>query len=393
MAVGNIEKRGENKYRLTVSGGFDCDGKRIKYRKTITAKSEREAKKMLAIFVTEIEKGEYVDTKKMTFKELCDKWHEDYAIHNLEAKTLARYKELLKFNILPAIGRLKLEQIKPMHLLDLYTAMTKDGARRDGKKGGYSTKTIQHVHRLVRAIFEKAVQWQILSINPASKIQPPKVDKKEISFYDEKQITDLLEAIENAPIRYKTIVLTAIHTGMRRGEILALEWSDVDFKSKLIVVNKSAVYVSGKGRIDKGTKTVRSQRVIAMTDILADALKEYKKWQNQNKEVFGDKWEERDLIFTRDDGKPLHPDTITNWFVKFIKKNKLPHITFHGLRHTSATLLLSSGVDIETVSRILGHATSVTTSAVYLHSAQATRFDAMNKLNERLKKTTENPEE
>ena len=92
MAVGNIEKRGENKYRLTVSGGFDCDGKRIKYRKTIMAKSEREAKKMLAIFVTEIEKGEYVDTKKMTFKELSDKWHEDYAIHNLEAKTLARYE-------------------------------------------------------------------------------------------------------------------------------------------------------------------------------------------------------------------------------------------------------------------------------------------------------------
>lgn len=392
MSVGNIEKRGENKYRLTVSGGFDCFGKRIKYRKTITAKSDREAKKMLAIFVAEIEKGEYVDTKKMTFKELSEKWYEDYAVHNLEAKTLARYEELLKFNILPAIGRLKLEQIKPMHLLDLYVAMTKDGARRDGKKGGYSPKTIQHVHRLIRAIFEKAVQWQIILINPASKIQPPKVDKKEISFYDEEETMNLLKAIENEPIRYKTMVFIAIYTGMRRGEILALEWSDIDFERKLISVNKSVVYVSGKGRIEKGTKTVRSQRIIAMTDTLIEILKKYQIWQNKNKEVLGSKWQQSDLIFTRDDGQPLHPDTITNWFVKFIKKHNLSHITFHGLRHTSATLLLSSGVDIETVSRILGHSTSITTSAVYLHSAYATRFDAMNKLDQRLKIVKEKPE-
>ncbi len=389
MSVGSIEKRGENKYRLTVSGGFDCNGKRIRHRKLIEAKSEREAKKQLALFVSEIEKGEYADTKKMTFKKLSEKWHEDYAVYNLEAKTLRRYEELLEFNILPVIGHIKLEQIKPMRLLDLYTAMTKDGARRDGKTRGYSAKTIQHVHRLIRAIFEKAVQWQIIMVNPASKIQPPKVEKKEISFYDDKQIIELMNAIESEPIRYKTMVLTAIHTGMRRGEIIAIEWNDVDFDKKLISINKSAVYVSGKGRILKGTKTVRSQRIIAMTDILRNALLEYKKWQEQNKEIMGDKWIESDIIFTRDNGEPLHPDTITNWFVKFIKRKGLPHITFHGLRHTVASLMVSSGVDVETVSRILGHATSATTSNVYLHSAQAARFDAMNKLNERLKSTTE----
>lgn len=386
MNFGNIEKRGENSFRLTVSGGYDNEGKRIKHQKTVKVKSEREARKQLASFISDIEKGIFTSSEKLTFKEFSKHWYKNYAETNLEATTLTRYLELLEFNIYPTIGNLRLDQIKPLHLLNLYSDLAKDGARRDGKTGGYADKTIQHIHRLIRSILEKAVQWQMIAINPASRIQPPKVTKREVDFYSDEEIKLLLIALKDEPIKYKTIVILALHTGLRRSEIAALEWNDLDFDNHLIYINKAAVYTPEKGRIVKDTKTVRSNRCISMSDTLYKVLKEYQKWQEENKFAYGDMWIETNIVFSRENGLPIHTDTITSWFIKFIKRKNLLHISFHGLRHTHATLLISSGVDIETVSRLLGHATSITTSSIYLHSAQEVRADAIKKLNDRFEK-------
>lgn len=384
-SIGNIEKRGENKYRLTVSGGYDNAGKRIKHRKTITVKSDKEASKQLALFIAEIAKGDYIDPTHYTFADFVDKWTIDYAETNLEAKTLYRYKYLLKDNILPVIGHLQLEQIKPLQLLDLYKNMGLDGARKDGKKGGYSSKTIRHTHTLIRSILEKAVQWQLIPQNPAARVEPPKVKEREIHFYDAEQAMELIRRLQKEPIKYRTMVLMAIFTGMRRGEIVGLEWSDIDFEQRIIHVKRSSVYIPKQGIITKSTKTAKSERVIAMAETLYDVLNEYKTWQDVQIDSYGDMWVGTSRIFTQEHGEPIHPDTISQWFEKFIKKNKLPEITFHGLRHTAATLLLSTGTDVETVSRILGHATSATTSKVYLHSTLRARADAMVRLDGVLK--------
>lgn len=389
MSIGNIEKRGEGKYRLTVAGGFDPEGRRIKHRKTIIAKSDKEASKQLAIFVAGIEKGEYINVSKLTFNEFAQKWLIDYAEHNLADKTLSRYLCLLRDNIKPIIGHLKLEQIKPMHLLDLYTGMTKNGARKDGKEGGYSTKTIKHVHRLTRSMLEKAVQWQLIPLNPATRVQSPKDTKKEVDFYDAEQVKSLFEALKEEPIKYRTIVMMAVYTAMRRSEIMGLEWGDVDWKNNCINVSRATLYVPGKGIITKDTKTVKSKRSISMTQTLSNILCEYKEWHDVHKAKIGDLWQGTDRLFIKDNGLGMHPDTISDWFPNFIKRKNLPHITLHGLRHTSATLLLSSGVDLETVSRILGHASSNTTSNVYLHSAQISRMDAAVKLEDILRTNKE----
>ena len=384
MAIGNIEKRGEGKYRLTVSGGYDHVGKRIKHRKTITAKSDKEASKQLALFIAEIEKGNYINPTGYTFKDFVKRWKTDYAETNLEAKTLYRYEYYLKDNIIPAIGHLKLEQIKPLHLLDLYKKMGQDGARKDGKTGGYSPKTIRHTHTLIRSILEKAVKWQMLAQNPASRVEPPKVQEKEVGFYSDEETIRLMELLQHEPTKYRAITMLAIFTGMRRGEIVGLEWPDVDFEKRIIHVKRSSVYIPKEGIITKGTKTSKSERVIAMAETLYDVLKEYKIWQEVQIDVYGDLWVNTLRVFTQEHGEPIHPDTISQWFEKFIKKHELPRITFHGLRHTAATLLLSTGTDVETVSRILGHATSSTTSKVYLHSTLKARVDAMERLDQRL---------
>ncbi len=378
--MGGIEKRGKDKYRLTVSSGFKSDGTRKYIRKTVQAKSEREARKKLALFVAEVESNNITADSNMKFRNFVDIWDKNYAETNLEVKTYVRYKDLLRINILPAIGDMKLTDIKPVTLLDLYKSLSKDGARKDGKPGGYSAKTIQHIHRLISSVYNKAIEWQIIGINPALHIKPPKVVKKEVEFYSVEEVRILIEALEKEHIRPKTMTMLAVYTGMRRSEILALKWEDIDFEKKVIYVNKAAIYASGYGRVNKDTKTVRTNRIIAMSETMCELLKKYKEWQDEIRNFLLNKWEGSDFVFTNDFGGTLHPDSISVWFRRFIKRNNLKYITFHGLRHTAATLLLNSGTDVETVSRILGHSSSNVTSQIYLHSANAVRAEAMDRL-------------
>ena len=378
--MGNVEKRGNNKYRLTVSAGYKTDGTRIYIRKTITAKSEREAKKQLALFEAEVQQKNITADSNIKLKDFVRICEDNYAKVNLEAKTYQRYMEMINSNIIPELGEKKLNEIKPVHLLDFYSKLGRDGARKDGKKGGYSNKTITHIHRIISEIYNKAEQWQIIGINPAANVKPPKIMKKEIDFYSVEDIKILIKSLEDEPIRARTMTLLAVYTGMRRSELLGLTWDSIDFEAKVIHINKAVVYIPKIGRLKKETKTVRSNRMIAMSESVENLLVQYRKWQCDTKDMLANKWTDSDFVFTNDFGEMIHPDSISQWFNRFIKRKGLKHITFHGLRHTAATLLISSGVDIETVSRILGHSSSAVTSQVYLHSADAIRKDAMNRL-------------
>lgn len=386
MSVGNIEKRGENKYRLTVSDGFDGNGKRIKYRKTITATCDRDAKKQLALFVSEVEKGQYVAPSKFTFAEFAKKWLVDYAEQNLKTKTLQRYKDLLRYKIISEIGHLKLEQIKPLHLVDFYTKLSSDGARLDGKSGGYSSKTIGHYHRLIHGMLEKATQWEMIPSNPASKVSPPKVGRREISFYDEEQSMKLIEELMNSPIKYKTSIILAIYTGMRREEILGLEWQDIDFNKQEIIIQRASQYTPEKGIYTDDLKTSSSYRTISIPTNIAELLLEYKAWQDEQKDKLGTLWTETGRIFTQESGTPMHPDTFSGWFSKFIKAKGLPKVTFHGLRHTNASILIANGVDLKTVSSRLGHASVQITTETYTHLIRKVEREAGNKMEEILNK-------
>ena len=158
--AGWVEKRGNNKWRLNVPGGTGPDGKRKIHRRTIEATSEREARKQLDIFSAEVQKGQYVEPTKLTFKEFSHKWIETKK--NLAPKTMHRYKKMLESRILPAMGHMKLEDIKPFHILQFYDNLQEPGIREDGKEGTLSPTTILHHHRLLVTIFNAAVKWQIL---------------------------------------------------------------------------------------------------------------------------------------------------------------------------------------------------------------------------------------
>ncbi|MBI0578613.1 site-specific integrase [Neobacillus cucumis] len=378
--AGNLRKRGKESWELSFSHGYDANGKRIRHYKTIKAKSEREAQKELAKFVTEIEKGSYVVPSKLTFGEFSDKWIEMHGTQNLAPKTLDLYIGLLNDRIIPALGHLKLEQIKPMHLVEFYKNLKETGIRLDGKPGPLSDQYIVHHHRLIRTMLQYAVKWQFLSSNPASQVDPPKVRKKQTNVYDEKQVQALLEAVENEDLKYKVLIHLAVSTGMRQGELLGLEWKHIDLENFIIHVCQSSQYIPGKGVFTKSPKNETSVRSITVPVSIIALLKQYRVKQKKERLRIGDKWHESDRLFTTWDGKAMHPTTVSSWFPEFLRKYELPRIRFHALRHTAATLLINQNVHMKTISARLGHSNIQTTMDIYGHSLKSADQDAADKL-------------
>lgn len=219
-------------------------------------------------------------------------------------------------------------------------------------------------------MLHKAVYWQLLVANPCERVQPPRARKPKRKFYDEKQTQFLVENLNKLDeefIKYKTAIMLTIFTGVRLGELMGLEWQDIDFEHQIISVNRSSQYLTDKGVFTKTPKTESSIRDIGIPDFIVSLLKEYNLWYNKQKRLYGELWFNSNRLFVQDNGKPMHPDTISKWFVKYVEKIGLPVINFHGLRHTNATLLIGENIDPAVVAARLGHAQISTTYNFYVH--------------------------
>lgn len=236
-----------------------------------------------------------------------------------------------------------------------------------------SSKTILHYHRLISSILSTAVEWGALFSNPCERVKTPRVEHKDPRYLDEKQAAVLLDLLEGEDTLYKTVIRFLLFTGLRRGEVLGLNWSDIDFDNSTMQICRSSLYLPDKGIFEDETKNRTSNRVIKLPQTAIIDLKLYRSYQRQNRLLMGDRWQESDRIFTTIDGSPLHPDTLSRWFSKFIKahSDRLPYISLHSLRHTNATLQIAGGVPITTVSKRLGHADTTTTGKIYAHAIKS----------------------
>ncbi len=234
-----------------------------------------------------------------------------------------------------------------------------------------SPKTIQHHHRLISAILATAVEWQIIFSNPCDRVRAPKVPRTEAKYLDEEDAAKLLDLLDKEDLQHAVMIKLLIYTGMRRGELCGLEWQDIDFDSAVIHIRRTSLYLKGKGIFEDETKSATSARSIKVPQAAIDMLKSYRTYQSEKKLSLGDQWANTGRLFTSWNGNPIHPDTITGWFRKFIVKNNLPDISVHSLRHTNATLLIAGGVPIKTVSNRLGHAQASTTSNIYAHAIRS----------------------
>lgn len=198
-------------------------------------------------------------------------------------------------------------------------------------------------------MLHKAIYWQLIVSNPAERVQPPKAMKPKRRYYDDEQCKTLLENL------------------IELGELMGLEWQDVDFKTSIVSINCSSQYLADKGVFTKTPKTESSIREVAIPDFVVSLLEEYKLWYDEQKSFYGELWTNSNRLFVQADGKPMHPSTISKWFVKYVAQIGLPVINFYGLRHTNATLLISQNIDVAVVAARLGHAQITTTFNFYVH--------------------------
>ena len=374
--AGSIEKRGKNSYRLTVSEGFDLNGKAMIHRKTVHG-TKKDAEVELAKFVTEVQNGLVIDGKSLKFSEFTEIWKRDYGSKELAPSTYKCYCRMLETRLLPYFGHFYINKIKPTDIMKFYDLLEKDTqlVRKKGNNGSktkkpLSGKTILEHHRLLRAMLHKAVYWQLIVANPAERVQPPKARKPKRKSYDDEQTKMLLENLELLPsedTKYKVAIILTVFTGVRLGELMGLEWTDVDFKNGIISINRSSQYLSDMGVFTKVPKTESSIREIAIPEFIIFLLEEYKLWYEEQKSIYGELWTNSDRLFVQADGKPMHPSTISKWFVKYVGQIGLPVINFHGLRHTNASLLVAQNIDIAVISARLGHAQISTTLDFYVH--------------------------
>ena len=374
--AGSIEKRGKNSYRLTVSEGFDLSGKPMIHRKTVHG-TKKDAEVELAKFVTEVQNGLVIDGKSLKFSEFTEIWKRDYGSKELAPSTYKRYCRMLETRLLPYFGHFYISKIKPTDIMKFYDLLEKDTqlVRKQGNNGAktkkpLSGKTILEHHRLLRAMLHKAVYWQLIVANPAERVQPPKARKPKRRSYDDEQTKILLENLEllsSEDTKYKVAIILTVFTGVRLGELMGLEWQDVDFKNGIISINRSSQYLSDMGVFTKVPKTESSIREIAIPEFIISLLEEYKLWYEEQKSIYGELWTDSDRLFVQADGKPMHPSTISKWFVKYVGQIGLPVINFHGLRHTNASLLVAQNIDIAVISARLGHAQISTTLDFYVH--------------------------
>ena len=387
--AGSIEKRGKNSYRLSCLAGYNLQGKPIKKTKTVHG-TKKEAEIELAKFVADVQNGMVIEGKSLKFSEFTEIWKRDYGSKELAPSTYKRYCRMLETRLLPYFGHFYINKIRPTDIMKFYDLLEKDTqlVRKKGNNGSktkkpLSGKTILEHHRLLRAMLHRAVYWQLIVANPAERVQPPKARKPKRKSYDDEQTKILLENLELLPsedAKYKVAIILTIFTGVRLGELMGLEWQDIDLKTGIVSINRSSQYLADKGVFTKTPKTESSIREVAIPDFVVSLLEQYKLWYDEQKSFRGELWTDSNRLFVQADGKPMHPSTVSKWFVKYVSQIGLPVINFHGLRHTNATLLISQNIDVAVVAARLGHAQITTTFNFYVHPIISHNRNAGNAL-------------
>lgn len=228
--------------------------------------------------------------------------------------------------------------------------------------------TIHTYHRVLSAVLCRAVKWHYIDNNPAAQADLPSMAHHRAAYLDEPEARRLLELLQGEHIMWRALVTFDLLSGLRRAELLGLRWCDVDLDNQLLHVRQTWNYLPKIGCYTDTPKTEGSERPLKISRTAVLLLLDVQRWQERQKEALGDAWLDQDnRIFTREDGAPLFPDSITRWFTGFIKRSGLPKVTVHSLRHTYASLMIADGVPLVNVSHSLGHAQVSTTSNIYSH--------------------------
>lgn len=240
-----------------------------------------------------------------------------------------------------------------------------------------SNKTILEHHRVISSVLAQAEKEMLIQFNPASKATPPKVQKRLPDYYQPKTVSQILDALDKAPLKWRAATYLLIDTGCRRGEAMGLKWESLDLVSGIMTIERALLYSPQKGVYESTPKTDKS-RVLKLAPETVQILSKWKAAQEELRNNYADAWIDTGYVFTQNNGDRMNPDSLTGWLNKFSKANALPHIHPHAFRHTAASTMIANGVDIVTTANELGHASATTTATIYAHQIAEAKARAEN---------------
>jgi len=332
--------------------------------------TKKDAEKRLAELLHQLDTGTFTKPGKTTIADYLKQWLKDYCWTNLAPRTAEGYESIVNCHLIPTLGQIPLTQLKPEHLQHVYS---------EKLSVGLSNRTIRYIHTTLHKSLQNAVKLGMIVRNPADAVDPPKVQHHEMRTMNESDIHIFLDFAKSTP--YYALFYTALFTGMRRSELLALRWSDVDLILCQLSVTRALHQLQDGSRIFRQPKTAKGRRLISLSPSTAIVLGEHRGQQEKMRQAIGLTLTEDDLVFCHVDGKPLLPNTVSHAWTKIANRAGLKGIRLHDARHTHASLMLKQGIHPKIVQERLGHASIQITLDTYSHvapglqQAAANRFD------------------
>lgn len=371
---GHIQRRGKNSWRIKYDAGTEplTGRRRTRY---ITVRGNRaDAERELTKALRAIDDGTAIEPSKVTVAEHIRAWLDAAEV---SPKTLERYRQLAEQQIIPHLGAVLLQKLRPVQVREWHGTLLASGGK-DGR--ALSPRTVGHAHRVLHRALARAVEDEIAARNVASVVSPPKLEDAEVQILTAEQMGGVLAKLATHALY--PIVALALGTGMRRGELLSLRWVDVDLEAATVRIERSLEETKAGLRF-KTPKTKHGRRTISLPPSVVEVLRNHRRQQLERRVVLGLGRPGPDaLVFSKPDSSPMSPDNLSRDWRRLTDSLGLPKVMFHALRHSHASALIAGGLDVVTVSRRLGHGSPVVTLRVYAHlfdrtdTAAATAIEA-----------------
>lgn len=354
-------------WQVILDKGVSASGKRIREYIAVNG-TQKAAKEILNQKISEYNSGTYIEPSVLTVKSCIEQWLIAYAEPSLSPSTLRGYRVNFEKHTYPYIGHIPLQKLSPVDIQYVYSEL--------GKKG-LSPRSIRYVHTTLREVLQYACKMRLISVNVTDFVTTPKQTKFKASVYNECEVAQMLRCAEGTDLEIP--LLLDVETGLRRGELLALKWSDIDWEAGTADICRNLVCIKGE-YLFQSPKTESGNRTLLLSKALLEKLKQHRIQQNEMKLRMGSGYHNNDLICCRSNGLPYQTGSFSHKFGNFLSKHNLKGIRFHDLRHTNATLMLKNGVPAKIASERLGHANIAITLDTYSHVSTEMQQGAVDKL-------------
>ena len=379
---GHIRKRAKDTWSIVLDYGRDsATGKRQQQWITIRG-TKKDAEKKLSELLYQLDKGSFVKPTKLTLGDFLQRWLNDYVYPHVRAATAEGYRIIVECHLIPNLGAVVLSELKPSHLMEYYAKALREG-RRDGR-GSLAARTVGHHHTVLKEALSHGVKWDLLYRNVGDAVTPPRPVEQEMSALDPDGLEKILEVARGT--MYFPLIHLATFTGMRRSELCGLRWKDINLQRGTVSISQILHCLKGGQIVIEKPKTPKSKRLIGLSPDAILALRSYREMVEADMELLDIPLTGERLVFSKSDGLPLLPNTVTHAFGKIARRAGMKGITLHSLRHSHASVMLQEGVSPRTVADRLGHSNVVITLGTYSHLTPGVKEAAAMKFEEALHK-------